>query len=302
MAFKFVEPTAERGKLLISLAGAAGSGKTYSAMELASGICQDKPFAVIDTEAGRAKHYRDTFKFRHGDLAPPFTPEAYLAAIQAAEQQGFPAIVIDSMSHEWDGEGGLIDIVEKAGGKGPGAWSGPKSRHKKLMNHALQCRSHLIFCLRADEKLDLSKKDERGKVIVEDKGWTPICEKRFMYDMTISFTLAPTAPGMVDLKLPHKVQDQHRMAFLPGEYITGQAGDFLRRWSDGEQVELPHKKLWDHARRTAQQGTEMLRKYFYQALADQPDDRANLKPIMWDLAEIAKRADANKTTLEGVDK
>ena len=75
MAFEFKPAKRQNEVLLIGLAGGTGSGKTYSAMRMASGIAgaMSKRFAVIDTEAGRARHYADQFKFDHGDLRPPFT-------------------------------------------------------------------------------------------------------------------------------------------------------------------------------------------------------------------------------------
>ena len=112
MSFVFKKAIREQVGLLIGLAGGTGSGKTFSAMRLAHGICGDKPFAVIDTEAGRAKHYADQFRFDHGDLAPPFGPDAYADAILAADKAGYGAIVVDSMSHEWAGEGGVLEMQE----------------------------------------------------------------------------------------------------------------------------------------------------------------------------------------------
>lgn len=94
--FQFKPAVRESVGLIIGLAGPSGSGKTYSAMRLASGISGDKPFAVIDTEGGRAKHYADQFKFDHGDLMPPFRPQAYAEAIHAADAAGYPVIVVDS--------------------------------------------------------------------------------------------------------------------------------------------------------------------------------------------------------------
>jgi hypothetical protein len=66
MSFSFRPAVRESVSLLIGLSGGTGSGKTYSAMRLAHGIAGDQPFAVIDTEAGRAKHYADR---RRLDLA-----------------------------------------------------------------------------------------------------------------------------------------------------------------------------------------------------------------------------------------
>jgi hypothetical protein len=297
MSFQFKDPDEGDNHLLISIASASGGGKTFSAMEIATGICGSEPFAVIDTEAGRAKHYRDRFNFKHLDMAPPFTPERYLQAVKAAEKAGFKAIVIDSASHEYDGEGGLFDIHDASNGQGPGKWKDAKARHKKMMNGFLQTRADLIFCLRADEKLDLSQKDDRGKVIVQSHGWTPIQEKRFMYEMTLSLTMEPTNPGVVNLRLPHKIQDQHRMSFVPGEHVTADAGRMLAAWARGETVETPDKELWDKARRVAQEGMEHLKQYYSKVLTD--DERAKLKPIGVELNATAKKADANRDGLIG---
>ena len=109
MTFTFRPATRENVGLLIGLIAPSGGGKTFSAMRLAKGICGERPFAVIDTEAGRAKHYADQFRFDHGDLHPPFRPDAYTDAIMAADAAGYPCIVVDSMSHEHAGDGGLLD-------------------------------------------------------------------------------------------------------------------------------------------------------------------------------------------------
>ena len=113
MTFSFKPATRENVALLIGLAGGTGSGKTYTAMRLAAGIAGDKPFALIDTEAGRGKHYADQFRFDHGDLRAPFRPDAYAAAIKAADEAGYPVIVVDSMSHVWAGDGGVLDWQEE---------------------------------------------------------------------------------------------------------------------------------------------------------------------------------------------
>lgn len=292
MSFTFQPAVRRDTHLLIALAGASGSGKTYSAMSLAKGICGDEPFAVIDTEAGRALHYADQFKFKHADFTPPFTPERYLEAVKTAEAAGFGAIVIDSMSHEFDGEGGIMEAAEKSGTKGPGAWKNPKMRHKKMMNAFLQVRTHLIFCLRAEERIDMSRRDDRGKIIVENAGWMPIQEKRFLYEMTASFTMNPASPGVVDLTLPHKVQDQHRMSFLPGQHISAEGGLALAQWARGEDIETPHKELWDRARRVAHEGMDHLKTFYFEVCSE--EERANLKPIGDELNRTAKTADQNR--------
>ena len=295
MTFTFSPAERRNTHIMVALAGASGTGKTYSAMRLASGICGDKPFAVIDTEAGRALHYADQFRFDHVDFGPPFSPERYTEAVKAAVGAGYDAIVIDSMSHEFEGQGGLMEAAEQSNMKGPGAWLKPKQRHKKMMNEFLQVRSHLIFCLRAAEKIDMSKKDEKGRVIVESKGWVPIQEKTFMYEMTASLTLSPDHPGIVDMTLPHKMQDQHRMAFMPGRHITEEAGLHLARWARGEPVETPHKDLWDRARTIAHEGRDHLLTFWKEVATD--EEKQNLRVIAHELKQIAADADANRGAL-----
>lgn len=295
MSFTITQATRADTYLLISLAGASGSGKTFSAMQLATGICGDEKFLVIDTESRRALHYADQFNFDHIDFPPPFTPERYLEAVKLGEKQGYKAIVIDSMSHEFDGEGGIMEAAANSSIKGPGAWKDPKMRHKKMVNAFLQVRTHLIFCLRAEEKIDMSKKDDRGRVIVENAGWFPICEKRWPYEMTASFTMNPASPGVIDLSLPHKVQDQHRMAFQPGHHINADGGDLLAKWARGETIEEPDKELWDRARRIAHEGVEKITTFFKSVATEEEVKR--LQPIRRELWNTANAADANRGEL-----
>ena len=278
----------ENTNVLVALAGASGSGKTYSAMQLATGICGDEPFAVVDTEARRALHYADQFDFEHVSLAPPFTPARYLESLKPLVARGFKVVIIDSGSHEWEGEGGVIEQADESSKKGPSNWIEPKRQHKKWVNGLLQCGTNLIICLRAAEKIHIDDSGQKIKIVNE--GWQPICEKRFMFEMTISFTFAPLHPGVVDLGYPHKLQDQHRMMFSPGQHIGREAGEQLGAWARGDAVETPDKALWDNARREANKGTAA-----FLALGQSlsADERTKLRPIARELNRTAKLADKN---------
>jgi len=248
MTFTFRPATRENVGLLIGLVGASGSGKTYTAMRLASGICGSKRFAVIDTEAGRAKHYADQFAFDHGDFASPFSPAAYADAIKAADTAGYPVIVVDSASHEHAGEGGILDMQEKELDRMAGddwkkreavrmsSWIKPKMEHKKMVQRLLQIRAHLILCFRAEEKVEMVR-DEHGKMKVVPKasptglhGWTPICEKSLPYELTCSFLLLASNPG---IPMPIKLQEQHRQLFPLDKPINEESGKRLAVWATG---------------------------------------------------------------------
>ena len=250
--FSFRPATRENVGLLIGLAGSSGSGKTYTAMRLAKGIAGDKPFCVIDTEAGRAKHYADAFRFDHGDLKPPFSPAAYADAIRAADDAHYPVIVVDSMSHEHAGDGGILDMQEaefaRMGGRDAvkmASWIKPKGEHRRMVSRLLQVRAHLILCFRAEEKVEMVRKEVDGKMkmVVQKKetatgldGWVPICEKNLPYELTASFLLMASRPGV---PLPIKLQEQHKALFPLDAPITEQSGLALAKWAAGSNSSMP---------------------------------------------------------------
>lgn len=233
---------------LLGFAGGTGSGKTYSAMRVAKGLSGGERFAVIDTEAGRALHYADDFDFDHALLEPPFRPDAYGAAIDAAAGAGYKVIVVDSFSHEHAGDGGLLDWHEEELQRLAGddwkkreamkmsAWIRPKTEHKKLVSRLLQVKAHLIICLRAEEKVEIVK-DDKGKTVVRPKqslvgadGWVPIAERNLPFELTVSFLLTAAQPGVPKpIKLPERCK-----SFFPLDRpVSEDSGSQLRAWAAG---------------------------------------------------------------------
>lgn len=251
MTIAFRPAKREQVGLIIGLAGPSGSGKTYSAMRLASGITGGQPFALLDTENRRGLHYADFFKFDHADLTPPFSPDRYAEAIKAADAAGYPVVVVDSMSHEWDGIGGCLEMHEAELARMAkdderrrdqvkmAAWIKPKMAHRQLVNRLLQVRAHLILCLRAEPKIDMVK-DAQGKTQIVPKetlsgfkGLIPICEKNLLYEFTASFILTPDRPGVGQ---PIKLQAQHRDIFPKDAQIDEAAGQRLAAWAAGGEA------------------------------------------------------------------
>ncbi len=247
MTVTFRPAVRENVGLLIGLVGGTGSGKTFTAMRLASGISGGKPFAVVDTEAGRAKHYADKFRFDHADLAPPFRPDAYSEAIKAADAAGYPVIVVDSMSHVWAGDGGVLDWQEeelqrmaqddwqKRERVKMAAWIQPKVAHKKMVQRLLQVRAHLILCFRAEEKVEMVR--ENGKTVIVPKksltgldGWIPICDKSLPFELTASMLLTAQKPG---IPMPIKVEGDHRALFPDNRPLDEAAGEAIAAWARG---------------------------------------------------------------------
>lgn len=256
MNFTFRDGKRESLSLLIGLAGGTGSGKTYSAMRLAAGLAGGKQFAVVDTENGRANFYADYFKFKHGNLIAPFRPDAYVEAIQAYDKAGFPVIVVDSASHEYAGEGGVLEwhdelldeFVErsvKGGDTRPAwqiaeshkmrAWIEPKMSHKSMMSRLLQVRAHVILCFRAEPKTEIAK--ENNKTVIREKkglmgldGWFPVCEKNMPFEMTTYLLMTQDKPGVPK---PITLREPHKPFFPLDQPITEDAGVKLAAWARG---------------------------------------------------------------------
>ena len=281
MSFSFRPAVRENVGLLIGLMGSSGSGKTYTAMRLAKGIAGGKPFVVIDTEAGRAKHYADLFAFDHGDLKPPFSPAAYADAIASADAAGYPVIVVDSFSHEHAGEGGILDMQEaefqRMGGREAvkmASWIKPKMEHKRMVQRLLQVRAHLILCFRAEQKIEMVKENGQTKVVpkqspVSINGWIPICEKNLPFELTASFLLTADKPGIPQ---PIKLQEQHRPIFPLTEPISEQSGARLAEWArGGTSVGAERQTQGQTASATTVAGTPVK-----SPAADSTDERADM--------------------------
>jgi hypothetical protein len=256
MSYEFRPAKRENVTLILGVAGPSGGGKTYSAMRLAKGMAGGKRFAVIDTEARRALHYADQFEFDHVDLLPPFKPSAFEAAIKAAA--AYPVVVVDNFSHEWSGEGGILDMqeaelmekVQRAQKSGDSrsewqlhevykmsSWIRAKTEHKHMVQRLLQSRAHLILCLRAEDKIDMVKDPATGKMAIVPKqtlsgfkGWIPICEKNLLFELTASFILTPDKPGVPQ---PIKLQEQHRKVIDLTKPLDEKAGELLAAWAKG---------------------------------------------------------------------
>lgn len=242
MSFEINDAVRSNINLLILLAGGTGSGKTESAMRLATGLAAGKPFAVIDTENGRALHKADDYQFKHIPFEEPFTPERYTEAVQMVDDAGYPVIVIDSGSHEWEGVGGVLDAqtaeFERMGrkeGARMASWIEPKRRHKRFVQSLLRARAHIILCLRAQDQIEIVKQGDKTVVKAKEsligvQGWVPIVEKRLPFEATISLMLLQSAPGV---PVPVKLEKRHQ-ALVPTDRVLDESvGVALAEWAAG---------------------------------------------------------------------
>lgn len=235
--------------LLIGLMGASGSGKTFSALRLATGIQEvtGGDIYFIDSEARRALHYADSFKFKHVQLDPPFGSLDYLAAIEHCVKQGAKVVIIDSMTHEHSGPGGYLLTqdaeVERMAGNDyakrervkMAGWIKPAALRGRMISGILQMNVNLIFCFRAKEKT----KPVKGGGI-QEFGFMPIAGEELLFEMTVNCLLMPKSNGVptwrsdaVGEKMMMKLPRQFEPIFADNNALDEAAGRALAAWAKG---------------------------------------------------------------------
>lgn len=175
-------------KLRLGLSGASGFGKTYSALLLAYGITNDwTKIAIIDTENGSASLYSHLGDYNALTLEEPYNPERYIQAIETCEKAGMEVIIIDSITHEWSGKGGCLELHEQLGGKFQD-WAKISPRHQAFIDKILHSSCHIITTVR--RKVDYSMDaDMNGRSKVVKHGTKEITREGFEYELTSNFEL-----------------------------------------------------------------------------------------------------------------
>jgi hypothetical protein len=168
---KFEKAMRKKARLRLALTGPSGSGKTYSALLVAKGI--GGKLAFIDTEKGSASLYSDVADFDVLELDPPFSPERFIEAIKSAEDAGYESLIIDSITHEWGGVGGCLELVDtiakaKFRGNSWSAWSEMNPRHRLFLDAILRSPMHIIATMRS--KTETAQVEENGRKKVAKLG------------------------------------------------------------------------------------------------------------------------------------
>ena len=159
MATLIKKASRQKVKIKLGFAGPAGSGKTMSALFTAYGLCGDwNKVLLIDSENGSGELYSNLGDYNVISLQPPFTPESYIEAIHAAESAGMEVIIIDSVSHEWEGKGGILETHSNMTGNSFTNWGKVTPRHNKFVESILQSKCHVICTLRTKTDLFWLKK------------------------------------------------------------------------------------------------------------------------------------------------
>ena len=190
----FTKATKQATSIKLAISGPSGSGKTYSALLLAKGL--GGKTAVLDTEGGSASLYADFFDFDTWDELDPkgFPPEYFIRVIKAAEEAGYSNLIIDSLSHEWNGRGGcleLADAIARAKYKGNtfAAWVDVTPRHTKLIETILNTRLNILATMRSKSDYVITKDEKTGKSTPQKVGLAAIQRDGMDYEFTLMFEL-----------------------------------------------------------------------------------------------------------------
>lgn len=172
-------------KIKMCLQGPSGSGKSYSALLIAYGLCQDwSKIAVIDSENQSASLYAHLGEYNTLSLTAPFTPEKYMEAIDLCEKAGMEVILIDSATHEWEN---LLDYHSSLQGNSFTNWGKVTPRHNAFVQRILQCEAHVICTLRT--KTDYVMAEKNGKMVPEKVGLKSVQREGLEYELTLVFEL-----------------------------------------------------------------------------------------------------------------
>ena len=182
----FIKAVRTQARLRLAIDGPTGAGKTYTGLIAATVMADGGKIAVLDTEAGSASLYSDEFNFDVQTITN-FSPKNYIAAIHEAEEGGYPVMLIDSLTHAWDGEGGALDMVDMAAKRSQSkntytAWRDVTPLHRRLVDAMLQSKMHIVATMRSKMEYALEATD--GKNSVRKLGLAPIQRQGMEYEFT----------------------------------------------------------------------------------------------------------------------
>jgi hypothetical protein len=220
---KLQQAERKQAKIKMGIQAPSGAGKTYSALLLAYGLINDwSKIAVIDTENHSADLYAHLGNYQVLALEQPFSPERYMEAIEICEKAGVEAIILDSISHEWEGNGGILDIHGAMMGNSFTNWAKITPRHNAFVQKILQSPCHIIASIRSKQDYVLSEKN--GKMVPEKVGLKGVTREGLDYEFTLIFEL--------DLKHQATATKDRTQLFMdkPSFIISSATGQRILNW------------------------------------------------------------------------
>lgn len=182
--------TRQKAKIKLGLSSVSGGGKTYSGILIGKGLAKGdlSKLAIIDTENNSADLYAHLGDYNVLPLQPPYSPESYIRAIAECESAGMEVIMIDSITPEWEGKGGCLEIHSSMTGNSYTNWSSVTPRHQAFIQAILQSKCHVITTVRRKQDYEMNK-NENGKTTVTKAGLKEITRDGFEYELTANLEL-----------------------------------------------------------------------------------------------------------------
>lgn len=190
MTLTFKRATRAAVPLKLGITGPSGAGKTTAALKVARGLVgPDAPIAFLDTENGSASLYANLTQFDVLDMNPPYAVAKFMAAISAAVEGGYKALVIDSATHEWKELLAEKEALDARGGNSYTNWASITKKHEEFLKAIRTAPIHLILCLRSKEKHEIQD-GQNGKKTVVKLGQGSEMRDGFEYELTTVWDIA----------------------------------------------------------------------------------------------------------------
>lgn len=240
----FKKATREKIKLRLAIAAPSGAGKSYTSLKIASRFGK---IAVIDTENRSASRYADQFDFDVLEMDAPFHPDRLIEALTAAEKSGYDIVIVDSLSHFWAGQGGILEIVDQVKIKnsrsgnynGFTAWKDGTAIFNEMVEKIIRCKIHIICTMRSKSEY-LQTEDDRGKKKIEKVGTAPIQRDGLEYEFDLVY----------DMDLQHRAVVSKSRVFGAPEVIREpgtELAELLYRWTETGEEPTPRQSSGESA-------------------------------------------------------
>lgn len=276
----FKKAVRSQAKIKLAISGPSGSGKTKGALLIAKGLGAKK-IAVGDSENNSASLYAKDVDFDAVSITPPYTTEKYIAVIEAAIKNKYDCLILDTISHAWVGEGGILDqknAVDDKGGNSYTNWNRFTPKQQKFIATMLNADIDLIVTMRSKQDYVLEKND-KGKMVPQKVGMAPQQREGMEYEFTTVF----------DVMMNHEATvSKDRTEIFDGKVfkITEKTGEAIRKWLNGAEVSVP-----SIAKEVPSQGAET----FKAAVASIPEAPKDAKTIFNQCEMLAGKIDSEET-------
>lgn len=225
----------KKAKLRLAICGPSGSGKTYSALLIAQGL--GERIAMIDTEHGSGELYAHLYDYDVASLNSPFTPTRYIEVIQDAQKAEYDVLIIDSLSHAWTGQGGVLDMKDAAtkaskSGNSFAAWREVTPEHNRLVETMLSVDIHLIVTMRTKTAWEVVNDD--GKARPVKIGLAPVQREGLEYEFTVVLDLS--VDGHVATATKDRTSLFDGKHFVPGHETGQELISWLQTGEDPKKI------------------------------------------------------------------